>query len=364
MPLVAHSDLPSFNRLRQEGADILSADRAARQDIRELHVGLLNMMPDAALQATERQFLRLIDSCSGIVQFHVHPFTLPSIERSATAQEHVARYYETFVQLREAGLDALIITGTTPPATFRDAPFWGELTEVFDYANAHITSTLCACLATHAAFSHLYGVERVRLPRKRWGVFEHRPQHTSHPLVRAVNTRFDVPHSRFNDISATAMQAVGARVLAYSADAGVHLAVSPNLLRFVFFQGHPEYDRISLLKEYRREMKNYLDGNRHDCPAPPRGYLHGKGRRVAAVYEETLMGSGSAAEKLAIFPETDLLEYIDNTWGDSARVIFSHWLGLVYQLTSFDRHAPVMAGRDPEDPLGLRAQLEADEPHG
>ena len=111
MPLVAHIDLPTFNRLRDEGEEILASDRASTQDIRELHIGLLNMMPDAALEATERQFFRLVGACNQIVQFHVHPFTISGLTRSPEAQAHIDKYYEPFEKIKQDGLDALIISG-------------------------------------------------------------------------------------------------------------------------------------------------------------------------------------------------------------------------------------------------------------
>ena len=111
MPLVAHSKLPTFSVLQEQGHELLSLDRAVHQDIRELHVGFLNMMPDSALEATERQFIRLVGGCNRIAQFFVYPFTLPGLTRSAETLEYVERYYDKFEDLREEGLDALIITG-------------------------------------------------------------------------------------------------------------------------------------------------------------------------------------------------------------------------------------------------------------
>ena len=110
MPLVAHNTLPTFDRLRRDGITVLSTERAAKQEIRELHVGLLNMMPDAALEATERQFYRLVGESNPIAQFYMHPFTLPTLPRGEAAQAHIAQYYERFEDIRAAGLDALIIT--------------------------------------------------------------------------------------------------------------------------------------------------------------------------------------------------------------------------------------------------------------
>ena len=131
MPLVAHSNLPAFERLREDGQEVLNADRAKQQDIRELHIGLLNMMPDAALQATERQFLRLIGSCNHIAQFYVHLFTIGGIERQGETKTHVERYYEDFRQLQQDGLDALIITGSNPAHDdITQETYWDPMADV------------------------------------------------------------------------------------------------------------------------------------------------------------------------------------------------------------------------------------------
>ena len=143
MPLVAHSDLPTFADLRERGHEMLSLDRAIHQDIRELHIGFLNMMPDAALQATERQFIRLVGSCNRIAQFFVYPFSLPQLTRSANTQSYIERYYSSFDELREQGLDALIITGANVanPQLVREA-FWDPLIDVVHWAQDNVTSIL------------------------------------------------------------------------------------------------------------------------------------------------------------------------------------------------------------------------------
>jgi len=157
MPLVAHNQLHSFNRLRGEGIKVLAPDAATHQDIRELHIGLLNMMPDAALAATERQFFRLIGESNPIAQFYVHPFTLSELPRSEKTQAHIDNYYETFEQIKEQGLDALIITGANViGAELSNQAFWKPLIEVCDWAHENVTSTLCSCLATHAVLEFWY----------------------------------------------------------------------------------------------------------------------------------------------------------------------------------------------------------------
>ncbi len=161
MPIVAHNQLPTFGRLLNEGINVLPPDRALNQDIRELHIGLLNMMPDKALAATERQFFRLIGESNPIAQFYVHPFTLPELPRSAEARAHVDSHYDTFEQVREQGLDALIITGANVVGSeLANQPFWEPLIEVIDWAYDNVTSTLCSCLATHAVLQFRYGQTR------------------------------------------------------------------------------------------------------------------------------------------------------------------------------------------------------------
>ncbi len=345
MPLVAHSDLPTFANLQAQGHELLSLDRAEHQDIRELHIGFLNMMPDAALRATERQFIRLVGSCNRIAQFYVYPFSLPALDRSPEATAYIERYYSDFDHLRSTGLDALIITGANVAnPRLETEPFWEPLMEVVRWAKDNVASVLCSCLATHALLKHLHGIDRQPLPAKRWGVYSHQVRGNGHPLTRDINTRFDVPHSRYNDIPRAAFEAAGLRVLADSEEGGVHLAVSPDLFRFVYFQGHPEYDHNSLLKEYKREVRRYLSGKRSTKPGYPDHYLSPElQERIAATPDEELLTLLSDAEAR-----------LDNTWGDTAKAVTNNWLGLVYQLTNLDRRQQFMPHVDPDDPLGLR----------
>lgn len=354
MPIVAHNDLPTFARLRQEGQQILDPDRALQQDIRELHIGLLNMMPDAALAATERQFFRLIGQSNQIAQFYVHPFTLEGLTRGPEARAYIARYYETFDQIRAAGLDALIITGAnvTGPDLSGES-FWEPLIEVVDWAYANVCSTLCSCLATHAVMQFRYGQRRQPLPAKRWGVYTHRVVVRDHPLVSDVNTRFDVPHSRFNDISRERFEAAGLHVLAESEEAGVHLAVSPDGFRQVMFQGHPEYDMISLLKEYKREIRRFSAGARPDYPPFPENYFGLQARAILEEHRVHILEALDSGREPPEFPESLIVARLHNTWHDTAEGVVGNWMGLIYQATNIDRRQVFMDQVDPDDPLGL-----------
>ena len=357
MPLIAHNQLPTFERLRENGQTILSKEAAQHQDIRELHIGLLNMMPDAALAATERQFFRLIGESNPIAQFYVHTFTLPQLERGAKAQQRIDSYYETFDDIQRDGLDALIITGANVAGSeLCNQPFWEPLMEVVNWAAENVTSTLCSCLATHAVLEFRYAQKRVLQPEKIWGVFPHRVVNSQHPLVTDINTRFDVPHSRWNAVSREQFDAAGLITLVES-DVGVHLATSPDGIRFVFFQGHQEYDTISLLKEYKRDLSLYHQGKSKHCPPFPQNYFSARQQsilneynsRMARTNKDTLEHKTAAVA----FPEHLIAPHLDNTWHDTAEAVVGNWIGCVYQITHTDRRLPYMDHVDPDNPLGL-----------
>ncbi len=358
MPLVAHNHLPSFSRLEDEGIKILTPVTAQHQDIRELHIGLLNMMPDAALSATERQFFRLIGESNPIAQFYVHPFSLDEIPRSDKAKAYLSQYYESFSDIRKMGLDALIITGANVSGPeLSSQPFWEPLIEVIDWAWDNVTSTLCSCLATHAVMEFRYGQKRTPQAEKTWGVFSHhildKDKEKKHPLINDINTRFDVPHSRWNVVTAEQFKAQNLKILVESDENMVHLATSPDGFRHVLFQGHPEYDTISLLKEYKREVMQYYQGNLEHYPPFPRHYL---GLFEKAILNEYRFICNRARVQGAVtpdFPEALINKNIDITWHDTAVEVIGNWMGLIYQLTHKDRHIAFMDGIDPNNPLEL-----------
>jgi homoserine O-succinyltransferase len=341
MPIIANTALPSFERVQKEGGDILTSGQAHSQKIRELHIGLMNNMPDAALEPTERQFLRLIGGCDLTTQIFVYPFAPAEIPRGNWAREHIGRHYFEFEALKTAGLNALVVSGANPvSATLPEESFWAPLCGVLDWASTQVTSTLCACLATHAALLYFHGIERQRLSAKCWGVFSHRVS-KDHPLVQSVNDSFDVPHSRWNEITSIQMMNAGLQVLIESDDAGVHLATSADGFRFVFFQGHPEYDYNSLLKEYKREVNRYLVGEIDEYPPYPDRYFSEKDRRLLDEYSEVVKSQRERQATLddaGNFPEHDL--QVGNTWQDIGKVVFSNWLGRISQATDHDRKKP------------------------
>ena len=334
MPLIANTDLPSFARLQSEGSLVIPRDTAMTRDVHELHIGLLNMMPDKALEATERQFFRLVGESNQIARFYLHPFTLKELQRGREGREHVEKYYKSFEQIQTDGLDALIITGANvvDPALDRQE-FWAPLIDVVDWACDNVTSILCSCLATHAVLQFRYKQKRIPLSGKCWGVYSHRVRDRSHPLVAGVNTRFDVPHSRFNAVTPQQFAAAGLNVLVESERAGVHLAASEDGLRLVFFQGHPEYDANSLFKEYKREVLRYMGGETDTYPPFPQNYFSLQTRAILVEYRERVMAARKRGRELPEFPEQLISPGLDNTWHDSGEAVINNWIGQVYRLT-------------------------------
>ena len=356
MPLVSHFPLPTFDDLRSRGHQVLNLNQARCQDIRELHIGFLNMMPDAAFQVTERQYLRLIGACNQIVQFYIHPFTVPGLSRDRETSDYIQQFYSDFEELKNEGLDALIITGANVTGTdLTTEPFWDPLKEVVQWAEETVTSVMCSCLASHAIVEMLYGVKRRGLDRKRWGVYQHvfRDRQTTHPLLRDVNTKFDIPHSRWNTLDLEKLEEAGLKVLAVSTEEDVHLATSPDGFRFVFSQGHPEYDINSLLKEYKREVFRFSRGERDRYPPSPQNYFSQHCEKVGRDIEKKVRKLRETGQELPLdeFREADFESCLHNTWGDSGKAVFNNWLGLVYQLTHVDRLRPFLNGIDPRDPL-------------
>ena len=278
---------------------------------------------------------------------------MSELPRSEKGRAHVDDFYETFEQIKEQGLDALIITGAIPGPELSKEPFWKPLIEVIDWAYENVTSTLCSCLTTHAVLEFRYKQKRKPLGYKCWGVYPHHVTNRNHPLVNGVNTRFDVPHSRFNQIDQSQFEEAGLHVLAKSGEAGVHLAVSEDQFRLVFFQGHPEYDIISLLKEYKREITIFYNSDGDEYPPFPQNYFSLQAQASLNEYKLQVIKAKQNNNDFPDFPEDLISEKLDNTWHDTAEAIINNWIGKVYQVTNMDRKIAFQDGIDPNNPLNL-----------
>ncbi len=246
-----------------------------KSDPNHVDIGLINNMPDAALKATERQFRALLRTAADGLVVRLTLYSLPEVPRTAFGRDHVNSFYARIDDLWDSHLDGLIVTGTEPRApNLMDEPYWGTLTRVFEWAEENTYSTICSCLAAHAALLYIDGIGRQALGDKRFGVFEC-ARVSDHQLTAGAPSRVRMPHSRWNEIPEDALAACGYRVLTRSNDAGVDTFVKQRNSLFVFFQGHPEYEAHSLLLEYRRDIGRFLRGERDTYPLMPQGYFDG-----------------------------------------------------------------------------------------
>ena len=290
-----------------------------------LEIGLINNMPDAALEATEQQFLALLDAAAEGIVVRLTLYGLPEVPRTEWGRHHVSRFYAGLGELWDRQLDGLIVTGTEPRAAdLREEPYWGSLTRVLEWAEGHTHSTVWSCLGAHAAVLHLDGIRRRALADKRFGVFEC-ARVTEHRLTAGLPARVRMPHSRWNDLPEAALMACGYRVLTRSAEAGVDAFVRPGQSLFVFFQGHPEYEATTLLLEYRRDIKRFLRGERESYPPMPRGYFD-----AATVEALTAVRGRAVAERreevLEEFPTALLAGKVTSTWRPAAARLYRNWL--------------------------------------
>jgi homoserine O-succinyltransferase/O-acetyltransferase len=313
-----------------------------------IRIGLVNNMPDAAFKATEHQFVSLLDAASESIDVQLSLYTMPAIPRTESIARRAASHYASVETLWDAGpgvldgpdgpngpsgLDGLIVTGKDPiSADLRDEPCWQMMTQVIEWAQENTHSTVWSCLAAHAAVLHMDGIRRRRNGDKCFGVFAC-ARVSEHPLLADTPLRFSVPHSRWNGLSTEELEASGYRVLARTADAGpdagvdagVDTFVKEGKSLFVFFQGHPEYERDSLLREYRRDVERYLRHEASAHPGIPSGYFdHATERALAALREKAMSGQDDDLNAhLATALKTSAIE---NTWHKTAARIYKNWL--------------------------------------
>jgi homoserine O-succinyltransferase/O-acetyltransferase len=250
-----------------------------------IEIGLVNNMPDAALKATERQFVELLDGAAGddfLVRLQF--FSLPEVSRGAIAAAHLHTAYGNVDDLFASQLDALIVTGTEPRARLlSNEPYWDSLTKLINWAEHNTRSTIWSCLAAHAAVLHLDGIDRNPCAEKRSGVFEC-VKVAADELLTGTPTPLQTVHSRWNDLHERELVLHGYRVLTRSPEVGVDMFVKKCRSLFVFFQGHPEYDADSLLREYRRDVERFLRGESTIYPATPDGYFDTPTERALAAF--------------------------------------------------------------------------------
>lgn len=300
MPIRTQSELPAKKLLEQENIFVMDENRAAHQDIRPISIGILNLMP--LKEATELQILRSLSNTP--LQVNVTFVTVSSHESKNTSKSHLNQFYEEFCDVKDRNFDGFIITGApVENYAFEEVDYWQELTEIMDWTKDHVTSTLHICWGAQAGLYYHYGIQKVLLDSKMFGVFPHRVQNRKVPLVRGFDDVFMAPHSRHTEVPKDKIAACeDLMILAESDEAGVFLCTSKDG-KNIFVLGHPEYDRITLDTEYKRDKNKGLPIEL------PKNY----------------------------YPDDDDTKKPDLSWRSHANALYSNWLNYyVYQATPYE----------------------------
>jgi homoserine O-succinyltransferase/O-acetyltransferase len=290
-----------------------------------IKIGLINNMSDEALKATERQFISLLESASNNMPIHLSFYTLPGVPRSDFTAGHISRRYSNIEELWDGHLDGLIVTGREPKAAnLADEPYWDSFTRMLAWAQENTYATVFSCLAAHAAIQHMDGILRVQGDDKVFGIFEC-TRVSDHWLTAGTVSHLRLPHSRWNGVPEEQLRDCGYKVLTRSAEAGVDTFIKQQKALFVFFQGHPEYESDSLLREYQRDVGRYIKGQVSKYPSMPGSYFdETTADELAALREKTL-----ARRREELLPELTAIlanKRIENTWKSSAAGIYRNWL--------------------------------------
>jgi homoserine O-succinyltransferase len=293
-----------------------------------VEIGIVNNMPDTALEATERQFIGLLAAASEKTPVWVRLFALPSVPRGEAARRYLATHYAGIADLWNTRLDGLIVTGTEPhcnDATLE--PHWAEFAKLVGWAERNTVSTVWSCLAAHAAVRHLDGLERRPFEQKCFGVFQCELT-ARHVLTIASPIHVQVPHSRWNGIAESALAGSGYDVLARAGEIGPDLFVKETRSLFVFLQGHPEYEAETLLREYRRDVGRFLRQERAHYPQMPQNYFDEASVKALEGFRARAMAN-PAAELLEHFPAAASQEQAVSSWRRAAVRLYRNWLDAI-----------------------------------
>jgi homoserine O-succinyltransferase/O-acetyltransferase len=299
MPIRIPNDLPARVILEREGVMIMTEDTASRQDIRPLRFGLLNLMPNKI--KTETQFARLVGATP--LQIDLSLIRISNHTSKNTSQDHMLAFYNAWQDIRDQRFDALIITGAPIELMpFEDVTYWKELTEIFEWTQTHVHSTMNICWAAQAALHHFHGVPKHTLDAKAFGIYRHRNLNASSPYLRGFSDDFSMPVSRWTEVRRKDLPKTGnLEVLMESDDVGLCL-INDAPHRSLYMFNHIEYDTVSLAEEYDRDV--------------------------------------AAKKQIAVpahyYPGDNPSKPPENRWRSHAHLLFGNWINEVYQSTPFD----------------------------
>jgi homoserine O-succinyltransferase len=294
---------------------------------RPLTVGLVNNTSDRALQLIERQFLEVLWAASAGMELKFRFFTCPEIRRSRRPQSSMGHWYSNVDELYDMHLDGLIVTGMEPQAAaLRDEPIRGSVVRLADWAEEQAVPVVWSCLAAHAAVLHLDGISRSRLPEKLSGIFACDVVAPDHQLMTGLPCRWAIPHSRHYGLSGDALVANGYQVLSRSGEAGVDIFLKDAATTFVFVQGHPEYDGDSLSREYTRDVRRYIIGERNDFPLAPKHYFTTDSEAALDRLRQDASGDRRDPAILDAVSRLVRTQALPNTWHAVAARFYANWL--------------------------------------
>jgi homoserine O-succinyltransferase/O-acetyltransferase len=318
-----------------------------------LELGLVNNMPDSALESTQRQFVELVQAAAQDIPVRLRLFALPDVPRGDAALAHLSAGYSSIDELWGSRLDGLIVTGTEPRArSLTDEPYWRSLTNVLAWAQDNTTSTVWSCLAAHAAVLHMDGVSRHALAEKCSGVFTC-DNVSDHPLMAGLPPQLWISHSRCNEVREQSLTERGYTILTRSAEAGVDAFVKEEKSLFVFFQGHPEYDDRALVREYRRDIGRYLRRERETYPGLPRGYFNEVAAAAAFAFRERALAQRDE-RLLESFPAAFLERRLRPMGRTAVARLYRNWLSYLSL-----RKVPQQPARSARATLGTNAPQRA-----
>jgi len=297
MPIRIPDNLPARRTLEEEGVNVMDSSRAARQDIRPLEFGLLNLMPNK--ERTETQFARLIGATP--LQINLSLVRVTDHQSKNTPEDYLNTFYQTWEEVKERKFDGFIVTGA-PIANmpFEEVRYWPEMLEIMEWTRTNVHHTMFICWGAQAALHHFHGARRYRMEKKAFGVFRHKVVGTRSPFLRGMSDSPMIPVSRYNDIDRTSL-GDGLEVLIDQPDIGLCMLADRNE-RAVYFLNHLEYDNRSLADEYERDRAAGLD------TPPPEN----------------------------LFPNGDTSAVPENRWRSHAHLLFQNWINEIYQTTPFD----------------------------
>jgi len=316
-------------------------------DLHPLTVALVNNMPDSAFLDTENQFRRaaMVGQTAGI-EFEL--YTIKEVPRSEKIAAEIEERYEGLDELWARPPDALIVTGTEPTQRqLQFEPCWPYLARLLEWATDHVPTTLLSCLASHASVLLFDGIERVPRPVKCSGVFEGTVENRLDPLAAGLPDLVPIPHSRLNEVPEAALIDAGYRIVVGggSTDAGWSVAARERGAGlFVLCQGHPEYETLSLLREYRRDVRRCLFG-RGAVPYPrlPDGYLGEEAVGKLVEFEQRAHARDLDPRELwPTFPFDDVAATVENVWAPASATLYANWLQVARAASPARAHDAVL----------------------